>query len=400
MDNNSPLRIVVADDQPLIRSGLSAFLLIFSEMQLVGEAQDGEEAVQLCELVEPDVLIMDQDIPRLNGLSAARMIHSRWPRIKVLLLGDSKDQSAFQNALEAGAAGYLTKDIAADDLRNAIHQMSEQGSLAFQESSPKILEELAEIALEETNVSVRPSLAQELAAAGKIQAELIPARAPALRGWDIASRLEPARETSGDFFDFIPLPNGDWAVVIADVTDKGMGAALFMTLCSTLIRTYAVQYPLLPAIVMGTVNDRLQSDTRGDMFVTAFYGVLEPDTGRLRYVNAGHNPPIQVQCRKNRPVEQLRPTGMVLGIMENAHWSQKMARFQPGDLLVLYTDGVTEAQDPHGRFFGVERLVQMVRALQGRPSQEILEALLEEVHCFTGSQVLQDDLALIVIARK
>jgi serine phosphatase RsbU (regulator of sigma subunit) len=257
-----------------------------------------------------------------------------------------------------------------------------------------------EIPIAEQSESRRPSLAKELAAAGKIQADILPAQAPRIRGWDMAAVLHPARETSGDFFDFIPLANNNWGIVIADVTDKGMGAALFMTLCSTLIRTYATQYPTLPALVMSTVNDRILADTRGDMFVTAFFGVLEPDTGRLRYVNAGHNPPFMISYKKGKSVDSLRPTGMALGVIEDTHWGQKIVRFNPGDLLVLYTDGVTDSQDSQGRFFGEQRLLQMVRARHGRPTAEIRDDLMAEVHQFSGSSHLQDDIALMIIARK
>jgi DNA-binding NarL/FixJ family response regulator len=398
MHADIPIRVIVVDDQPVIRSGLSAFLLVFDELQLVGEAQDGEEALQLCELIEPDVVLMDIEIPRLDGLAATRLICERWPSIKVLLLGDSKDQAIIQSSLDAGASGYLTKDLAADDLAQAIQHICQADHTFINE--PVQAATPVEPTIHDTGPHKRPDLAQELAAAGKIQANLLPAQTPRIRGWDISAHLEPARETSGDFFDFISLANGNWGIVMADVSDKGMGAALFMALCSTLIRTYATQYPTLPAIAMSTVNDRILSDTRGGMFVTAFYGVLEPDTGRLRYVNAGHNPPYLISCRKGRKVDQLRPTGMVLGVMEEAHWGQKIARFFPGDLLILYTDGITEAQDRQGRFFGEERLIQIARAMLGRPASEIQDALLAEVRRFCSDMALQDDLALMVIARK
>ena len=396
MQTDGFLRVIVADDQPLIRSGLGAFLMIFDELRLVGEAVDGREAVELCELIEPDVVLMDLEMPHMNGLEASRLISQRWPKIKVVMLGDTKDPNIVQSALDAGAAVYLTKDLAADDLAQAIRKLY-QGARSLRRSQPAIREEKPE---KTSLASSRPKLSQELEAAGKIQADLLPASAPKLRGWDITARLEPARETSGDFFDFIPLANGNLGIVIADVTDKGMGAALFMALCSTLIRTYVTQYPSLPALAISTVNDRILSDSRGDMFVTAFFGVLEPDTGRLRYVNAGHNPPYLFSFKKSKPVETLSPTGMALGVMPNAHWDQKMVKFLSGDMLVLYTDGITEAQDSAGRFFGSQRLSRIVRAQHGRPAAVIQEALLTEVHCFCDDAPRQDDIAMMTIVRK
>ncbi len=399
MKNLNPVRIVIADDQPLIRSGLSGFLMVFDELQLVGEAENGEEIIQLCELIEPDVAIIDLEMPHIDGLTATRTIHQRWPQIKVIITNDSSEDERIKKTLQAGAVSFLSKDMCADDLAKAIRNaVAEEPHQPENHQHPEtVITETADVG---AVTSTRPNLEQELITAGKIQADILPASAPTIFGWDFAARLLPARETSGDFFDFIPLPNGNWGIVIADVTDKGMGAALFMTLCSTLMRTYATHYPTLPAIVFSTVNDRILADTRGDLFVTAFYGVLEPDTGRMRYVNAGHNPPFLISCKKGKPVDSLRPTGMALGVMEDAHWGQKIAKFRPGDTMILYTDGVTEAQDKNERFFGEERLLQIAKARQGSPSSDIRDAILRETDRFHSSAYPNDDIALIVIARK
>jgi sigma-B regulation protein RsbU (phosphoserine phosphatase) len=236
--------------------------------------------------------------------------------------------------------------------------------------------------------------------AWRIQEGILPDGAPTLHGWDVAARLEPARETSGDFYDFIPLPHNKWAVVIADVTDKGLGAAVFMALCSTLIRTYAARYPTLPAIAMSTVNERILSDTRGSLFVTAFYGILELDIGRLRYVNAGHNPPFMISSSKSKQVDRLTRTGMPLGVSQDASWQQKYVKFSPGDTLVLYTDGVTEAQNRMGTMFGDQRLLDVIRSNQGRPATVIQQAVLDEVQRFTGGAPREDDIALMILSRK
>ncbi len=246
----------------------------------------------------------------------------------------------------------------------------------------------------------RPRMDQELANAGKIQTGILPEKPPQLRGWDIASRLEPALQTSGDFYDFIPLTNNNWGFLIADVSDKGMGAALFMALSSTLFRTYATQYATLPVFALSQVNERILSDTRSEMFVTAFYGVLEPETGRMRYVNAGHNPPYLISSQKGKPFDRLRATGMALGVMEDSVWQQKIVRFSPGDVLLLYTDGVTEAQDRSGRFYGEQRLQEVLRSLGSRPANEILESILADLKDFLGGDPQQDDVTLIVLRRK
>jgi sigma-B regulation protein RsbU (phosphoserine phosphatase) len=196
----------------------------------------------------------------------------------------------------------------------------------------------------------------------------------------------------------ISLHNNHWGLVIADVSDKGMGAALFMALSSTLIRTYAKQYPTLPALSISTVNERILSDSRSGMFVTTFYAVLEPNTGRIRYVNAGHNPPILISSQKGKRVDRLQSTGMALGVMGEMIWKQKVTRLLPGDLLVMYTDGITDAQDPHGQFYGEQRLLQVIRRCNCS-AQETLEIILDDLDHFTGGMPQADDVTLLVVRR-
>jgi serine phosphatase RsbU (regulator of sigma subunit) len=151
---------------------------------------------------------------------------------------------------------------------------------------------------------------------------------------------------------------------------------------------------------MDVVNQRMLSDTRGNMFVTAFYGVLETDLGRLRFVNAGHPPALMVGSRSAKPVDQLRPTGMALGILEKTHWRQKVVRFMPGDVLLLYTDGITEAQNEKGEFYGEERLHRTLRRAARHSCHELLKAILGDLQEFVGDVAQHDDIALVALCRK
>jgi len=240
---------------------------------------------------------------------------------------------------------------------------------------------------------------QELMVAGKIQTSFLPKTLPHLPGWQLSARLQPARETSGDFYDVIPLPNGLLGLLVADVADKGMGAALYMALSRTLIRTYAVQYDMQPEVVLQAANTRILADTQADLFVTVFYGILDPFTGVLTYCNAGHNPPYVLHSSAADCVTALPKTGMPLGIFEDTTWQQRSFTLTSGDLLLLYTDGVTDAENLRGEFFGVPRLLQTVTAHLGQPARVIQAGILATLATFTEGAPRFDDVTLMLLIR-
>jgi serine phosphatase RsbU (regulator of sigma subunit) len=242
-------------------------------------------------------------------------------------------------------------------------------------------------------------VSQELTLAGKIQASFLPNKFPTIPGWQLAVTLLPARETSGDFFDVIELSNGRLGILVADVADKGLGAALYMALSRTLIRTYAVEYDAEPEVVFYAANGRLLNDARANLFVTAFYGILEPKTGTLAFCNAGHNPPYIFRTGENPSVDMLRRTGIAIGIDEDATWTQSSMSINQGEILVLYTDGIPDAQNREGAFFGEERLIEIVQQNIGRSAFEIQNSILEEIEKFAGDIAQFDDITLMILAR-
>jgi serine phosphatase RsbU (regulator of sigma subunit) len=241
----------------------------------------------------------------------------------------------------------------------------------------------------------------DLAVAGQIQASFLPEGVPQIPGWQLAASLEPARETSGDFYDVIPLPNGRWGIVVADVADKGTGAALYMALSRTLIRTYAVEHDSQPALVFRAANRRILADARAYLFVTVFYGILDPATGMLAYCNAGHNPPYLLSGFTGDAIQTLPRTGLPLGILEEGTWDQRTAQLSPGSTLVVYSDGIPEAQDPRGDFFGQERLLKLLQAHRGSSAEALQDVVLATVHQFTGqtSPAPHDDITLVIVGR-
>jgi serine phosphatase RsbU (regulator of sigma subunit) len=256
---------------------------------------------------------------------------------------------------------------------------------------------------------------RELTLAGRMQASLLPAAAPDVAGWQIAATLKPARETSGDFYDFIPLPGGRLGLVVADVTDKGMGAALYMALSRTLIRTYAADYPDRPDLTLQVANERILADTGADLFVTVFYGVLDPATGTLTYCNAGHHPPYlfytqsggailsrhsgQALSHDSRQAQALPGRGMAIGMIENTHWGHTTIQLAPGALLLLYTDGVPDAQNPDKERFGTEQMLDVAQANLGRSAWELQDGLLARLQQFMGDEPQFDDITLMTVMR-
>jgi len=246
---------------------------------------------------------------------------------------------------------------------------------------------------------------QELALAGRMQASLLPKAPPEVPGWQIAATLKPAGEASGDFYDFIALPGGRLGLVIADVVDKGMGAALYMALSRTIIRTYAGDYPDRPDLALRAANERILADTRSGLFVTVFYGILDPSAGTLTYCNAGHYPPyllghLPASTHEGDPVQALPGRGMALGVVEDTSWGHRTVELPPGATLLLYTDGVLDAQSPQEERFGSERVLEVAQSSLGRSAHGLQADLLARVQQFMGDAHQFDDMTLVTVVRE
>jgi sigma-B regulation protein RsbU (phosphoserine phosphatase) len=242
--------------------------------------------------------------------------------------------------------------------------------------------------------------AQELRLAHEIQVSFLPEQCPSLPGWEISADWYAAREVGGDFYDFIPLDEQHLGLVIADVSDKGMPAALFMSLCRTLVRASAVQ-TRSPATVLQRVNELILSQSRSNMLLTAFYGVLNWRSGVFTYANAGHPPPMlwRPTCATKPALPTLIAKGIVLGVMEEITLEERQVTLTPGDILILYTDGVTEPINSAGEEFGEERLAQIIASRSDQPCSDIVRQIRGAVWDFAGQQTQFDDYTLVGIKR-
>ncbi|HEX9075068.1 MAG TPA: PP2C family protein-serine/threonine phosphatase, partial [Anaerolineae bacterium] len=230
--------------------------------------------------------------------------------------------------------------------------------------------------------------------AREVQSSLVPRNTPVLDGWNFSIYWQPAREVSGDFYDFFRLSDGRLGIVIGDVTGKGMPAALMMATTRALLRG-AAQRIDSPDGVLASINDLLQPDIPPNTFITAFYAMLDVSTGRLVFANAGHDLPYQ---RTAHGVVQLRATGLPLGLMPEVTYERKDTAVNPGDLLLFYSDGLVEAHNPRREMFGFPRLAALAgQALLG---MDLIDTAVAELKAFTGPDWDQeDDITIVALDR-
>jgi sigma-B regulation protein RsbU (phosphoserine phosphatase) len=244
-------------------------------------------------------------------------------------------------------------------------------------------------------------LERELQLASDVQASLLPHKIPEVPGWEFAACWLPARQVSGDYYDFVPGDGGQLGLVIGDVSDKGMPAALFMALTRSVVRASTIHAPSV-ADAITHANQLISADSGEGMFVTLFFGLLDAGTGDLTYVNAGHNAPLL--CRAGGAeagsLIELRPTGIALGLAEDLPFEQRTVHLDPGDLLVLYTDGVTDATGAGPERFGVGRLHRVIREQREASAAGFLEMLKDAIREFTGSAPQFDDIAIVIAKRR
>lgn len=239
-------------------------------------------------------------------------------------------------------------------------------------------------------------LQKELEIARNIQQRLLPQHPPAVEGLDIWADNIPAQEVGGDFYDFIPVSLETWGFAIADVSGKGMAAAIFMGLSRTLIRASTTDNPRV-AEAIKQANELICRDSTSGMFVTLFYAVYDSANRRLRYVNAGHNPPLLIRGETDNPPVPLKGRGIALGVIHFIDIEESEVILQPGDIIVMFTDGVTEAINERNEAFGSERMIRVVKENRNRNARTLVELVERAVIEFAGEQRQYDDITLMVI---
>jgi serine phosphatase RsbU (regulator of sigma subunit) len=375
----SALRIVVADDEPDVCDYYRKILPRLGHT-VVATAKTGEELIAQCLTHRPDLIITDIKMPDLDGIDAAVKLRQEMS-VPIILVSAFSDARLIERTEAGHIMAYLVKPIKQTDLEPVI-------ALAVRR-----FHQFKTLRHEAEGLQERERLMQfQLATAGRIQRHLLPAQPPELPSYDLALAYHPLDSISGDYYDFLMLPSGRLGILIADACGHGVPAAFVSVMANTLFHAHA-QGAESPAAVLQTINHQLANLRDTGRFLTMFYGVLERQAGRLEYALAGHPPPLWYR-RASRTVEVFEGEGLPIGILPDVPYQGHSVQLAPGDVVLLYTDGVTECRNEQGEQFGRHRL-QALLSEQGDAAAEVVTALDAELTHFRGVEPFHDDVTCI-----
>jgi sigma-B regulation protein RsbU (phosphoserine phosphatase) len=375
--------ILVVDDNEVNRDLLQRRLM--KGGHVVGLAEHGRQALEMLAATPFDLVMLDIMMPEMNGYEVLARLKAdeRLQHIPVIMITAVDDIESVVRCIELGAEDHLPKPFNPVLLRARVN-----ASL-----SKKRLHDREQLYTE--------SLARELEIGRRIQQGFLPETLPQVVGWEIDARFRPARQVAGDFYDSFVLPSGHVAVIVADVCDKGVGAALFMALFRSLLRALAEQWfadgtseAALHATVVATNDYIARTHSSANMFATVFFGVLDPVTGHLMYVNAGHDSPF-VYDQSGLVRARLEPTGPALGMMPGLPFGTSDLVLAPGEMLIAVTDGVFDTHNPEGASLGEAPFAD----LAANSATEALNAIVQCVDVFASGEPAYDDITMLAVRR-
>lgn len=376
-------RILVVDDNEPNRDLLSRRLARQGHSTAV--AAGGEEALGRLAAEPFDLVLLDIMMPGLTGYQVLERLKADEDlrHIPVIMISALDDVESVVRCVKLGAEDHLSKPFE-PTLLNA-----------------RISASLAKKRLRDRERLYALSMERELAIGRAIQSNFIPESLPDPAGWEIAAAFQPARQVAGDFYDAFRLEDGRVALVLGDVCGKGVGAALFMAILRTLLRILATAEHF--AAADGAVDEPVAAVSdyiaevhgRTHMFATLFFGILEPETGVLRYVNAGQEPPVVVGGAG--PIRRLEPTGPAVGLMGGMEFTTRMETIGEGETVFVFSDGVVDARAPDGKGFGWDRLLDLLQ--RGGTAAELVARIRTEVDLHAGGTEEFDDITLLALRR-
>ena len=380
-----PFKILVVDDEPdleplmlqrmrrAIRSGEYEFVF----------AQNGVEALQKLS-ADPgiDMVLSDINMPQMDGLTLLEQIPSVNADIKSVIISAYGDMKNIRTAMNRGAFDFVTKPVDFEDLQVTIAR------------TLRHLEEWRDALSSRDQLVV---LKNELGVASQIQQSILPTHFGAHPEYEVFGYMDPARNVGGDFFDLIALDGGHVGVAVADVSDKGVPAALFMMSSRTLLKGAAIGCTN-PAEVLTMVNTLLHEDNETMMFVTIFYAEYDPATGELQYANGGHNAPLVVHADGSSELLPLTG-GVAIGLVPGIEYEQASYEVKKGDTVIFYTDGITEAMNESDEEFGIEPVQALFAASPPLGAEEATHRVFNAIREFAGDTPQSDDITCVTIRR-
>ena len=376
-------KILVVDDEPdlelLLRQKFRRKVRK-GELTLVF-AQNGVEALEQLKVHhDVDMVLSDINMPQMDGLTLLHQLNQLNYDLRAVIVTAYGDMKNIRTAMNRGAFDFVTKPLDFKDLETTISKTLSH--LAVMREALRSRDELV-------------ALRQELGVAARMQESILPTSFPEDSRYEIHAWMTPAKEVGGDFYDFFKLEDGRIGIVMADVSGKGVPAALFMMVSRTLMKGTAIGEND-PATCLKEVNQLLVESNEESMFVTVFYGSFDPATGVLEYANAGHNLPYVVkESGEVHPVEC--DSGLVLAVMPGFEFPGGSMRLDPGDVVFFYTDGITEAMDEEGVEFGDDELAAVLEEAAGSNAATFNRRAVEAVQEHAGEAAQSDDITCLTL---
>jgi phosphoserine phosphatase RsbU/P len=348
-------------------------------------ANNGLEALSmLIKYSDISIIITDINMPDMDGLTLLLKVKElKDPLLKTVVISAYSDMDNIRTAMNRGAFDFIVKPINFNDLEITIDKTIEE--IQIQRNAIKEHDELL-------------SLQQDLSVAREIQHAILLKDFPPFPGrkdFDLYATMIAAKEVGGDFYDFFMIDDDRFAIVIGDVSGKGIPAAIFMAVSRTIIRATGLK-GTNPGDCLNYVNNLLCSENNTCMFVTVFYGIMNMKTGVLEYSNAGHNPPYIL--RNNGAIELLGSTGnIILAAISEYKFDTNSVQLNPKDALLLFTDGVTEAYSEQGKIYGEKRLEKLLRSIYNLPTNMIIDSIVADVNQFSEGMPQFDDITMLIL---
>ena len=386
-----PVKILSVDDETDLELLLTQY---FRRQIRKGEyqfffAHNGLEALtMLLKEKDIDIILSDINMPEMDGLTLLTKINElQNPALKCIMVLAYGDMSNIRSAMNNGAFDFATKPIDLDDLSVTIE---------------KAIQQIEYIKQSQEEHSQLESLKTDLAVAGEIQQAILPRIFPPFpeneHDLDLAATMMPAKDVGGDFYDFFRIDDDHIGLVMADVSGKGVPAAIFMAVSRTLIRTIAMQ-GYEPGICLTKSNELLCKESIDSMFVTVFYAIYNIRTGELAYCNGGHNAPYII--KSNGRVEMMPlSTNCMVGAIDGWEFKSAHSQLGVGDTLVMYTDGVNEAFNTDFQEYGEERMEQLLHQQSNNDCRKLIDAQMNDVKTFVGEAPQSDDITIMALKRK